>query len=271
MISGVSQYSNYASSIDLTTILKNQREEMFAKMDTDGNGSIDKVELQSFSQQFADKVKGPSADEILSQMDTDGDGQISKAEFNTAEAKRESQMASMKSGPPPPNEDIFSSLDTNGDGYVDKTELEAFAQQFSDEVKGPSAEDILAKLDTDGDGQISKAEFNAAEAERESRAASMRPEATSTEEMFSSMDTNGDGQISKAEFDAVQAKMESQMIAAMVEQTRYGDGSSSNVIAALSDSQESSTGGNASMISSALGKYAYAYQPAAQSVLDLLG
>ncbi|MDD4052139.1 MAG: XopAW family type III secretion system calcium-binding effector [candidate division Zixibacteria bacterium] len=231
MISGVSQYSSYLSGIDLTA-LKTRREEMFSKMDTDSNGYVDKVELQSFGEQLAAEAKGPTADELLSQMDTDGDGQISKAEFDAAEAEREGRMASMKPGPPPMStEETFSIMDTNGDGTVDKTELEAFLQQSAVETgQTENSSDIFSALDTDGDGKISQAEFNAA-----------------------------------------QVKMETAMTAAMAGQARFDEGSSSNTIAALSESSETSADGEASTIGSAMGKYVYAYQPAVQPVLDLIG
>lgn len=264
MISAISQSSGYTGGIDLATVLKNRREEMFSQMDTDGNGVIDTVELQSFSQQMADKVNGPSADEMMATMDTDGDGQISKAEFDTAMTEMEAQMASQTAGsppPPPPEEVSFSDLDTNGDGYVSLEELQAAAPQDSDGTQGPSADEILARMDTDGDGQISKAEFDTAETERESRMAPMGSGPASAEEMFSSMDTDGDGQISKAEFETAFASMESRTIATMSEQTQ-SDGETSGV---------QNAAGNGSTISRMLETYLGGYQSDTDPVLNLLG
>jgi Ca2+-binding EF-hand superfamily protein len=230
MISGVSQYNNYATGIDLAA-LQSRREEMFAKMDANGNGYIDKVELKSFGEQLAGQAKGPSADELMSRMDTDGDGQISKAEFDAAEAERANRVASRRPGPPPPKEDLFSLIDTNGDGSVDKTELETFMQQSAAET-----------------GQTED-----------------------SEDVFSAIDTDGDGQISQAEFIAAMAKVERAMMAAMADQGRLEDASLGNTAPVTSESSASGADGDSIATGNTVGRYVYAYQPAVQPILNLFG
>ncbi|NMC42786.1 MAG: hypothetical protein GYA46_02610 [candidate division Zixibacteria bacterium] len=169
MISGVSQISGYTGATDLAAVLKSRREEMFSQIDTGGDGYLDTVELQSFSQQPAAKVQGPSADEIMAAMDTDDDGRISRTEFETAATEMDTQRASRKASPPPPEKPSFSDLDANGDGSISLEELEAAAPQSSGDARGPSADEFLAAMDANGNGTISQAEFDAAQAAMESR------------------------------------------------------------------------------------------------------
>jgi Ca2+-binding EF-hand superfamily protein len=140
------------------------RQQMFAKVDANGDGKHDKDELAAM---VANGPKGaPGADDILSKFDTDGDGTISESEFEAA-APPEQQMQ----GPPPMMggmggmstadflEQMFSSTDTNGDGVHDEEELAAMVANGPEGA--PGVGEILEKFDTDGDGVISKAEFDA--------------------------------------------------------------------------------------------------------------
>jgi Ca2+-binding EF-hand superfamily protein len=143
------------------------RQQMFTKIDSNGDGKHDKDELAAM---VANGPKGaPGVDDILSKFDTDRDGAISENEFEAA-APPEQQMQ----GPPRMMggmggmggmssadflEQMFSSTDTNGDGVHDEEELAAMA---ANGPKGaPGVHEILEKFDTDGDGVISGAEFDA--------------------------------------------------------------------------------------------------------------
>ena len=150
---------------------------VFADLDTDSSGGIDKTELQS----AFDKVAGAtgtsarSADDLFSTIDSDGDGKISASELD----------AGMKSLMPPPSSTVdfasrregraeraFAKLDADGSGSLDADELQsmldarkagaASAASSTDSSTGSAAltgADLLKKLDTDGDGKVSEAEF----------------------------------------------------------------------------------------------------------------
>ncbi|MBK7092025.1 MAG: EF-hand domain-containing protein [bacterium] len=161
MISGISQYMSPLSSA--TTMSTRPRpEEMFAKMNTNGDEYVDKAEFSSFHQQLTGKTDDAGRlDEMFAKIDTDGDGKISKAEDTAF-------LASMKDRPaPPPSEDseenpfgeIFSAMDVNGDGSVDKTELESYLLKLTDQAEPKnSSDELFAMIDSDGDGTISKSE-----------------------------------------------------------------------------------------------------------------
>ncbi|OPY72007.1 MAG: EF hand [Syntrophorhabdus sp. PtaU1.Bin050] len=133
------------------------RQQMFSKVDANGDGKLDSDEL---AEMVANGPKnGPSVDEILSQSDTDGDGSVSESEFEAT------------APPPPPMqgmggmssadflEQLFSDADTNGDGVISEDEMSTVVANGP--ANGPSVDDIFAKLDTDGDGSISQTEFEA--------------------------------------------------------------------------------------------------------------
>jgi hypothetical protein len=61
--------------------MKQHNLEMFTKMDTNGDGSVDKAEFTVFGKQMAEKMGGTDrSEEMFSSMDTNGDGTISQAE-----------------------------------------------------------------------------------------------------------------------------------------------------------------------------------------------
>ncbi|OPX93916.1 MAG: EF hand [Syntrophorhabdus sp. PtaB.Bin006] len=145
------------SSSLMQSYMTQMRQQMFSKVDANGDGKLDSDEL---AEMVANGPKnGPSVDEILSQSDTDGDGSVSETEFEAT------------APPPPPMqgmggmssadflEQLFSDTDTNGDGVISEDEMSTVVANGP--ADGPSVDDIFAKLDTDGDGSISQTEFEA--------------------------------------------------------------------------------------------------------------
>lgn len=80
-------------------------QEMFNRIDTDGDGKVSLAEMQAMSEDMAAKGPGrgesadgrqpPTAEEMLAELDGDGDGVVSFAEF---EARRPPEPPQ---GPPP--------------------------------------------------------------------------------------------------------------------------------------------------------------------------
>ena len=68
-------------------------EEMFDKLDSDGDGALSETELQAMTDHLAEKLgdEAPSAADLLAKLDEDGDGALSFAEFE----------AGRPQGPPP--------------------------------------------------------------------------------------------------------------------------------------------------------------------------
>jgi Ca2+-binding EF-hand superfamily protein len=103
---------------------------LFAKVDSDGSGSVDATELAAMLAKGPQNGQSTDSAALLKKMDSDGNGSLSQDELSQG----------MRDLMPPP----ASTLD--------------FAQQRS----AANDDDAFASLDTDGDGQISRAEFDAA-------------------------------------------------------------------------------------------------------------
>jgi Ca2+-binding EF-hand superfamily protein len=133
------------------------REQMFSKVDKNGDGKHDADELAEMVANGP--ANGPSVDDILSKFDTDGDGAVSETEFEAAgPPDRQMQgMGGMSSADF--LERLFSDADTNADGVISEDEMSTVAANGP--ANGPSVDDILSKFDTDGDGAVSETEFEA--------------------------------------------------------------------------------------------------------------
>ncbi len=157
----------------------------FAKVDTDGSGSVDGTELQNMLDDVASKTGATAgnAQDVLSKYDANGDGSLSADELGSA----------LKSILPPPStmefaqsrgadgasaagsagEGLFGKVDTDGSGGIDAGELQTLMDRMS------------------GDGATSSAST-----------ASSGAVSDATAKRFAELDTNGDGTLSQAEFDA---------------------------------------------------------------------
>ncbi len=144
MISGISAGMNYNNSVNFQE-MRQKQSEMFNKIDSDGNGSLDKSEFQVLSDKMAKKTgHSINVDEVFSTFDSDSDGLISKEEHSFMRPPAEKldmigggmpmggMMGMNKSGNASSrgdnsveedDETVDLSLDTNGDGVVDAQDL----------------------------------------------------------------------------------------------------------------------------------------------------
>ncbi|MFO6420070.1 XopAW family type III secretion system calcium-binding effector [Hylemonella sp. W303a] len=186
--------------------------EMFAKVDTDGNGSVDETELQTMLDDISEKTGtsfDASAGELLGKMDSDGDGSLSQAELEEG----------MRSLLPPPStmdfaqsrgaegvDDLFGKIDTDGDGKVSSDELQALYEKMGIEE---DATERFAELDTDGDGSLSQTEFEAGRPQPPGGMPPPPPSADASDSsdsttdalqaLLDALDSNGDHQVSDEE------------------------------------------------------------------------
>jgi Ca2+-binding EF-hand superfamily protein len=138
-----------------TNITTQMAQKLFKKLDTDSNDGVDKAEFAAIS-----GSSGTSdVSDIFSKIDTNGDGSIDESENDSALQKLSEKMeaafskmgSSQKMGPPPSAAEMFSSMDTDSSGAISEDEFSAVSD--SDE-NGTQFSDI----DTDGNGEISEAE-----------------------------------------------------------------------------------------------------------------
>lgn len=144
-------------------------QQLFSKLDVNGDDSIDASELKSFVDYVGEQTGTAAVDSssLLTSLDSDGDGSISATELTDNASKlfdqlRDQLMSSQLQSRPDPTE-MFDSIDSDGDGSISKTELDSFLSDRADATgTAPDAAEILARDDTDGDGSISADEFKTA-------------------------------------------------------------------------------------------------------------
>ncbi|MBU1333104.1 MAG: EF-hand domain-containing protein [Gammaproteobacteria bacterium] len=159
MISGVSGYSSYSSTLASTQRSSNgscgagdstkMQEKLFSLLDSNSDGSVAKDELDSAlsAAKEVDSSLSIDIDALLSQLDANGDGSLDQEE-----------TAALMPPPPPSGgpapEDLLTQLDANGDGSIDQDELNAI-------TGSDDSGELLGELDTDGDGNLNLDELSA--------------------------------------------------------------------------------------------------------------
>ncbi|MBU1426458.1 MAG: EF-hand domain-containing protein [Gammaproteobacteria bacterium] len=158
-------------------------EDLFAQLDTSGQGYIDKSTLQtaldSASSSTGSTSSASNVDELFSKLDANGDGKVTQQEFTDTLQQVENQLqanANLQSGgmpppPPPPNDagftkeeltaqlnevgstdskrsalltnivNNFDEADTNEDGKVSMQEAMAYEQSASTTAASTSSSD----------------------------------------------------------------------------------------------------------------------------------
>ena len=162
MISGIGSFSDYSQMSSMRSRMENP----FEKLDSNGDGSLDKTEISSMAEKLSE-MRGESVDagQIISKLDSDGDGLVNQEEFEAG--RPQGPPSGMMGGGMPGSAargllDEFEEMDSDGDGLLDETEFGSMTEMLSG-MTGESidAGRIISKLDTDGDGLVSQEEFEA--------------------------------------------------------------------------------------------------------------
>ncbi len=144
------------SSMNSMTSMMQMRQQMFSRIDTNGDGKHDADELSAMVANGSQG--GPGVEDILAEFDTDGDGSISESEFNAAQPGPPGAMSGANAMS---TEDLiaqmFTQADENEDGVINEDELSQIVAMGPED--GPGAEKLLSQLDTNDDGTISETEF----------------------------------------------------------------------------------------------------------------
>lgn len=148
MVSGI---SGYDSSMQMQYLQAQQQmkrpnpEEMFTMIDSNQDGSIDKVEFTAFDMKMKDKIgKAPGVDQFFKYNDTNGDNLISKEEMIAGAEKMRSFGGGMAPGGPG---GIGGPGGLRGGGGAGKTEEKSTSTVSTDPA------------DTNGDGTVSLSEY----------------------------------------------------------------------------------------------------------------
>ena len=176
-------------------------DDLFGKVDSDGDGSVSKTELQALLEAMSGGTAsqmGVSSDEVFSQLDADGDGSLSEAEFDAGRPSgaggEAGSMQAMGGMPPPPGgpggaggaagasgssqATSYDPLDTNEDGVVSAAERLAGGNSTAEQ---DAITALFNAIDTDGDATISASESKAFIDQLSSQVQSTASSNTSTE------------------------------------------------------------------------------------------
>lgn len=140
----------YIVSQCLTKEETDKMEEIFASMDKDNNGMLDRDEIkEGYEEHFGMPIDDEELDKIFNAIDADGSGSIDYSEFLIATMNEQQLMSKEKL------KQAFKMFDKDGSGSISKEEIREALGNIDDDL----ADKMISEVDQDNDGEISFEEF----------------------------------------------------------------------------------------------------------------
>lgn len=211
-----SQWSPALASLGstLTTYLQDK---MLKKIDTDGNGSVGQSEFQAAMEQLTTKLGADMGDdhsEMFAGLDSDGDGQLSANELGqmiraafSAPANTQDFLAARGGENKSPSE--FDALDVDGDGILSRAEFAGTggAVGTSEQLANAASTVTTTTITSVTTAQYAPASGSPATSTQNVSAPANDP----LKSLMAGLDGNNDGQVSSSEVDQFIAQLAGQM------------------------------------------------------------
>ncbi|UCV00377.1 EF-hand domain-containing protein [Acidovorax radicis] len=211
-------FAQSRGSADSDTATGKAGDDLFGKVDSDGDSAVSKTELQALLEAMSGGTASQtetSSDKLFSQLDADGNGSLTQAEFDAGRPSGTAGETGQTGGgmqatggmPPPPggpggaggaggtgaasnSATTYDPLDTNEDGEVSLTERLAGASSNSTSSTSVEEQDAITELfsaiDTNGDATLSASESKAFIDQLTSQAQQMTSTASTTSTLSTS-------------------------------------------------------------------------------------
>lgn len=133
---------------------KEKLAQMFKTFDKNGDGRLDKKEIQEGYEKYHSKIIGDDEiDTIFGQIDVDGSGYIDYTEFVASAMNMEALMTDQKL------KRAFDMFDNDGSGCISADEIRDVLGLTDNEQMNEKITQIISQVDENGDGEISITEF----------------------------------------------------------------------------------------------------------------
>ncbi|HPG39458.1 MAG TPA: EF-hand domain-containing protein [bacterium] len=183
-MTGISGISNYTQLFNSSTVKQGRDPaEMFKKLDSNGDGGLDKTEFSAIAQKLSQDTGATiEFEDAIAEYDANGDGQLGEDEMLEFMKNNAPQHPSQMQPPPSGMEEtenpllmmlqnlgkteqenaesFFSEIGANSNGSIDQSELQTILNKVSATQNSTvTAEDAISTYDSDGDGVLNSDEL----------------------------------------------------------------------------------------------------------------
>ncbi len=142
----ISSIGSYSSVLQQSAAMQRQpdSEQMFNKLDTDGNDGIDQAEMNAFAEKIAAKTgESMNVEETFATADSNADGLLGQQELDSLMAQLSEKIGGPQKGDMPPQQALAAYEQTTADDSFSQL-MEMLGNNSEDEEESYSPLDITA-------------------------------------------------------------------------------------------------------------------------------
>lgn len=123
----------------------NEFKEAFTLFDQDGDGVINKKDLDAMMRSLGQTLDETELDDMITSVDTKGNGCIDLQGFVTMLSRR------IKDSPEKEMKEAFSVYDINNNGFIKKSEIKRAVRSLGQGITEDEVDSMISQLDSKGD------------------------------------------------------------------------------------------------------------------------